>query len=59
MHLVKVDDVRAQSSERILDFLADASGAGNAIDGTVLPRQADLYGDRDLVAKRAFEGSAT
>ena len=55
MHLVKVDDIRAQPSQRILDLLADASGSGIAIDGTVFPCQADFGGDRHLLAQRAFE----
>ena len=51
MHLVEVDDIRAHSLQRILDLLTDASGTGIAIDGTVLPRQADLGGDCYLVAQ--------
>src|SRR4029077_11742298 len=34
MHLIEIDDISAQPSQRILDFLADASGAGITIDGT-------------------------
>ena len=54
MHLIEINDISAQPSQRILDLLADASGTRVAIDATVFPGQSDLGGDRHLIAQRAF-----
>jgi hypothetical protein len=54
MHLVEVDDVGAQASERILDLPPDPSRTRIAKHRTVLPRQSDFGGDLDFVAQRAL-----
>jgi hypothetical protein len=42
-HLVKVDDISAQPSRRILDLLSDAGRTRVAIDSAVFPGQSDLW----------------
>ena len=55
MHLIEIDDIRAQPSQRILDLLSDAGRTRVAIDSAIFPSQSDLGGDRHLVAQRTFQ----
>src|SRR5271163_662915 len=54
VHLIEVDDVGAETSQRIVNFFMNASLAGVAERLSVLPVKADLGGDDDVLTPSAL-----
>src|SRR5229473_4507785 len=49
VHLVNIDVVRLETTQRILEFLEDALACGVALDFAIRPVDADLGGDDDAL----------